>query len=403
MTTFVTILLPFLLATTWICPLDKKIPPLTEPAGEIRFVRNPVELRHALESAPHDVTIMVADGIYEISEPISMQKGKNVVIRGASGSPAKAVLKGKGFYAGKPGDDLLRVGNVDNVTIAYLTFADCRSYGVKIEAENFPKNVHIYGCHFRDIGIRMIKGSTSQEGKAIGGSIRYCRFENSKVPPADWLFEGDYITAIDMMTLEDWKISDNLFKDIKGRNGGARGAVFIWVRSKNVTVERNAILNCDRGISFGNPSGSTNYLPGQEHIRDSEIKNNIIIPGPDAGIEMWWAENIRVYNNTIWREDAAGPGLRGGMDQWKISRIDVVNNLVRGANMLAGGITLRNNLIGNLTGITFDLRSENLQSTGFVASAAGRGLALQEVTDDFASRPRSKAPDIGAFEIRGTK
>jgi hypothetical protein len=396
-----TTLIPLLLAANWICPLEREVPPLPAPKGEIQLVKNAAELKRTLEASPHDVTIMVADGIYNLTEPISMQKGKNVVIRGSTGNPAKTIIKGKGFYTGNPGDDLLRIGNVDNLTIADLTFADCRSYGIKLEAEKFPQNVHIYGCDFKDIGIRMIKGSTSLEGKAVGGSIRYCRFENTKIPPADWLFDGDYITAIDMMALDGWNISDNLFKDIKGRNGGARGAVFIWVRSKNVTVQRNAILRCDRGISFGNPSGSTNYLPGQEHIRDSVIKNNIILPGPDAGIELWWAENIKVYNNTIWREDAAGPGLRGGMDEWKIRHIEVTNNLVRGTNLLSGEVTLRNNLFGHLTGISVDLGPGTLQLNGFVAAARGHGLPLRDVTDDYRGHSRNKTTDIGACESGG--
>ncbi len=293
---------------------------------------------------------------------------------------------------------MLRLGNVENVTVAFLTFANCRSYGVKIEAENFPRNVHIYGCNFRDNGVRMIKGSTSLEGRAVGGSIRHCRFENTQVPPADWLFEGDYITAIDMMALDGWQISDNLFLNIKGRNGGARGAVFIWVRSKNVTVERNAILHCDRGISFGNPSGSTNYLPGQEHVRDSVIRNNIIVPGPDAGIELWWAEKIQIYNNTIWREDIGGRGLRGGMDKWNIRGIDVANNLVRGKNELEGEVTLRNNLIGDFAGISVGLFGGGWQLNGFVPAATGKGLVLKEVTDDYTGRARSKSTDIGACE-----
>ncbi len=399
MTILAALFYPLLLALTLDCPLEKEIPALPKPEGAVQWVKNTAELRQVLENAPHDVTILVADGTYDLAEPIYMKKGKNVVIRGASGNPAKATIRGGGFYAGRPDKDLLQIGNVDNVTIAYLTFAECRSYGVKIEAENFPRNVHIFGCHFRDIGVRMIKGSTSLEGKASGGSIRYCRFENTQVPPVDWLYEGDYITAIDMMALEDWQISDNLFINIKGHNGGARGAIFIWVRSKNVTVERNAIINCDRGISLGNPSGSTNYLPGQEHIRDSVVRNNIIIPGPDAGIELWWAENIKVYNNTIWREDAAGPGLRGGMDNWKINRIDVANNLVRGANMLTGGVTPRNNLFGTLDGIKIDFRPGSRRLSGFVPSARSRGVPLEEVKDDFAGHARPQKPDIGACEF----
>jgi hypothetical protein len=45
----------------------------------------------------------------------------------------------------------------------------------------------------------------------VKGSVRGCYFENTKVPPADWLFGGDYIGAIDMMALEDWTFSRNVF------------------------------------------------------------------------------------------------------------------------------------------------------------------------------------------------
>jgi hypothetical protein len=394
-------LISLFLTSSWVCPLDKTAPPLAAASYRILRVENAAGLKQALESDPQEVTILVGDGVYTLSEPISMRKGKNVILRGASGAPGQAIIKGQGFSVGRPGDDLLQVGNVENLTIAYLTFADCRSYGIKVEAENFPHNVNIYGCHFRDIGVRMIKGSTSKEGKAVGGSIRFCRFENTQIPPADWLFDGDYITAIDMMALENWTISDNVFSNIKGRKGGARGAIFIWVRSRNVTVERNAILNCDRGISFGNPSGSTNYLPGQEHIRDSIIRNNIIVPGPDAGIELWWAENIQVYSNTIWRKDAAGAGIRGGMDDWKIKRIDVANNLVRGANLLEGEVTLRNNLFGNLSGHELVLLAGGYQLWGIVPEAIGRGLSLKEVPDDYRGQTRKKTTNIGACENGG--
>jgi hypothetical protein len=394
-------ILSCLLATPRNMPLDKVAPPLPSRQGAIQWVKDSGSLKRILESDLENATVMVADGLYDISEPICMRKGRNVVLRGASSDPAKAVLRGKGFLMGNPGDDLLRIGKVENVTIAYLTFTECRSYAIKVEAENFPKDVHIYNCHFKDIGIRMIKGSTSQEGIALGGSIKYCRFENTKIPPRAWLFEGDYITAIDMMALNGWEISDNFFKDIKGRNGGARGAVFIWVRSKNVTVERNVIVNCDRGISFGNPSGSSNYVPGQEHIRDSIIRNNFIVPGPDVGIELWWADHVKVYNNTIWREDAEGPGLRGGMDEWKITHIDVANNLVRGANMLTGDVRLRSNLFfRDLPIEVVDPRSGDLRLASFSERVVNKGTPLPEVVDDFDGQARGPAPDIGASEFK---
>ena len=377
--------------------LEKNAPAAPEGSGETIMIRSVEELRDTLRGEPRGLTVMIADGMYTLESPIRMERGSDVTIRGASGDPGKAVLRGMGFFAGKPGDDLLQLGQVENVVIADLTFEECRSYGIKIEAEKFPRNVHVRNCRFKNIGVRMIKGSSSREGRAVGGSIRYCRFENTLIPPADWLYEGDYISAIDMMSLEGWTIADNLFLNIRGRKGGARGAIFIWVRSNHVTVERNAILGCDRGVSFGNPSGSTNFVKGQEHVRDSLIRNNVIAPGPDAGIELWWATNIGIYNNTIRREDPAGPGLRGGMREWKIKGIQVVNNLVRGADMLDGDVFRESNIVGDLAGCSIDL--PRLLFSCIPQAALRRGKPLIEVQDDYFAKRRGPTPDIGALEF----
>jgi len=55
--------------------------------------------------------------------------------RGASGDPTKVMLTGRGWDSQHQGDDLLYVAHCEGVTIAELTFADCRSYGIKVEAE----------------------------------------------------------------------------------------------------------------------------------------------------------------------------------------------------------------------------------------------------------------------------
>jgi hypothetical protein len=51
-------------------------------------------------------------------------------------------------------------------------FADCRSYGIKVEAERAPQDIHIYECRCRDIGVRAIKGSAGQHPniRAVKGS-----------------------------------------------------------------------------------------------------------------------------------------------------------------------------------------------------------------------------------------
>ena len=47
---------------------------------------------------------------------------------------------------------------------------------------------------------------------------------------------------------------------------GGRDAIIIWVRSRRVVVERNLIVNCDRGVAFGNP-GADRDRSDHDHQR----------------------------------------------------------------------------------------------------------------------------------------
>jgi hypothetical protein len=228
--------------------------------------------------------------------------------------------------------------------------------------------------------------------------VRYCQFENTKVPPADWLFGGDYISAIDMMALEDWTFSDNFFRNIKGRNGGARAAIFIWVRSKRVTVERNMIVNCDRGIAFGNPGQSTANAPGERppYVADGIIRNNFISGGPDGGLELWYAQGIKVLHNSIWRpEQNWNRGIRVGTG----TRAEIINNLVHGKIQFEGGeADAHHNLSGNFVEYFVEPTRGNLALTPQSARAIDQAISLPDVSQDIRSLPRPPKPDIGAWE-----
>lgn len=271
-----------------------------------------------------------------------------------------------------------------------------------MEAENAPKDIHVYNCRFRNIGVRAIKGSAGRDPnvRAVRGSVRYCRFENTKVPPAHWLFKGDYISAIDMMALEDWTFSDNIFRNIRGRNGGGRAAIFIWVRSRRVLVERNLIINCDRGVAFGNPGKSTANISGERliYVDDSMIRNNFITGGPDCGIELWYAENIKIYNNSIWRpQQNFSRGIRIGTGT---SHTEIVNNFVHGEIRFDGGqAQLSRNHTGHLDGCFVDPKSGNLELTNAANEAIDKGISLPDVTEDIRRQPRPGHPDIGAWEF----
>ena len=380
-----------------------KAPPLVPPQAEVIRVATVDELFSAIEFIAAGSTILLSEGNYKLPRTIVLQEKKNIIIRSAAGDPARVTLSGKGWDSEVKGDDILHIGHCEGITIADITFADCRSYGIKVEAENAPKDIRIYNCCFRNIGVRAIKGSAGRDpnARAVRGSVSYCHFENTKIPPAHWLFGGDYISAIDMMALEDWTFSDNVFRNIKGRNGGGRAAIFIWVRSRQVIVERNFIINCDRGVAFGNPGQSTANVAGERlvYVRDGIIRNNFITGGPDCGIELWYAEHVKVYNNSIWRPKRNwSRGIRIGTGT---SNTDIVNNLVHGEIRFDGGqAQLRQNLTDRLEDYFVNPSSGNLALTQAATKAIDQGVSLSDVTEDIRRRPRSGRPDLGAWEFQ---
>lgn len=386
----------------WLPPWLLKPPPLPPPQGDLLRVATVDELLAAAERVGPGGTILLADGHYRLPRVIVLQGKRNISLRGASGDPTKVVLTGRGWESQGPGDDLVHVGRCEGVTIADLTFADCRSYGIKVEAENAPKDIHVYHCRFQDIGVRAIKGSAGQDPniRAVKGSVRYCYFENTKVPPADWLFGGDYIAAIDMMAIEDWTFSDNVFRNIRGRNGGGRAALFLWVRSRRVVVERNVIVNCDRGVAFGNPGQSTANLAGEPlvYVAEGIIRNNFIAGGPDCGIELWHADWIQVLHNTIWRpEQNWSRGIRVGTGT---AHTEIVNNLVHGEIRFDGGeAKVAHNRNGRLEGWFVDPSSGNLALTEKATGAIDKGAPRPDVPEDIRGRARVGLPDLGAWEF----
>ncbi|MHC5059045.1 MAG: right-handed parallel beta-helix repeat-containing protein, partial [Planctomycetota bacterium] len=308
----------------------------------------------------------------------------------------KVVIRGRGWAKKDDTDDILRIGDCENVTIAHVTFRDCQAYALKVEAENNPRNISVHNCHFYDFGTRGIKGSAGRTGAAAKGSVRWCHFENTRVPPADWRFGGDYVTSIDMMALDGWTFADNVFRNVKGRRGGARGAIFVWVRSRNIVIERNLIVDCDRGIALGNPSGSTARTAGMRHVTDAVCRNNMIKAGPDAGIELAWVENVRVYDNTVWRSDTPGRGIRCIR---RIGRTEILSNIVKGRIDLVEEATQAQNIVDPPDGFFVDPAKGDLSLTRAAAKAVNAARRTPDLKDDFFGSPRDARPDIGCVEF----
>ena len=361
------------------------------------------QLRDAVNQAEDGDTILLADGLYQLDRFLNLSGKTGVALRGGSADASRVEVRGLGWDSGTNQDDILRIQGCSDITIAYLTFAECRAYGIKLELLPLDgrrlENIDIYACNFRNIGTRAIKGTGGGGGCVDGGSIRYCNFQNTKIPPTTWLFDGDYISAIDCMRLRDWTIADNYFRDIRGANGGGRGAVFVWVESRNVVTERNVFLNCDRSICYGNPSGSTEG-PALPHNTGGVIRNNFIVAGADTGIELCWARGVKVYHNTVLTPD---PDRVFGIHyHWQeLSDIHIAGNLVRGDIVGdEGGVTSEHNLTTGIEDAWFtDAASANLHLTPAAAPARQQMDRLPDGPTDFDGQERPATPghtDLGA-------
>ncbi|HYF49217.1 MAG TPA: hypothetical protein VEJ63_07420 [Planctomycetota bacterium] len=360
-------------------------------------VANVEQLRAAINSVKDGETISIADGTYQLVPYVWLRNKKNVAIRGASGDPTKVILRGKGWDQGGDHDDedIMWLEACENITIADITFTEVHAYGLKVNPVGNPKNINVYNCHFKNIGIRGIKGTRSDpQCKLWGGSVRYCFFENTKIPPKNWQADGDYITSIDMMALDGWTFSDNVFKDIKGANEQARGAVFVWVDSANVVVERNVFVNCDRGVCFGNASNPG----GVVHLKNGVCRNNMFVTtSVDAMVEISWSENVKVYHNTILKRKPNTRGIRV-INGTNCKDVEIANNLNGGGFELSGAKEI-NNYTGAMTDYFVYPEHGNLRLTPAAVAAINKGQPIPDVKEDYDGGARDAQPDLGASEF----
>jgi nitrous oxidase accessory protein NosD len=331
--------------------IARKAPPLPNPEGAVIRVSDVPSLRQAVAEAAPGTTIMLADGVYRLDE--LLVTGRNLTLRGESGDRDKVVLDGEGKFT-----KIVRVRGAKNLTIADLTVANSRQYGIFFLGDSDIDHLKVYNVKFHNCYVRGLKGTGAtrvddsatqrlsvEEAEKIrprNGEVRYCLFINDDVTPNGDIYSGDYVSGMDAMWLKDWVIADDTFINIRGQHGGGRGAIFIWINSEGVTAERNLVVGCDRGICFGNPSGEP------LHMTRGIIRNNFIVAGKGQGIEICRTLDTVVEHNTIF---CAGP------DQVAVEFHQITeagnrfrDNLYSGQAVAPSSVTAEGNVSGALAG-----------------------------------------------------
>jgi hypothetical protein len=340
--------------------------------GRTVEVSDAAQLKAAFADLKDDDTILIADGLYHPDRVMMLNKNR-VTVRGKSGDREKVILDGDQQGSGQ----MLWFTQTSDSTLADVTIKNIGSNAVSFKAENGPiVKPTVRNVHFINVWERSLKGTknTDEAGCPRGGLIEGCLIETEHAKNQDDAAGGDYIAGIDMMGLRGWTFRGNTFKNINGRNGGARGAIFLWVDSKDVLIENNLFINCDRGIALGNPSGT-------QDMDGAIVRNNVIINSGDKAMEIVHVKNCIIYNNTVWNTNA-GAGRCQVFDD--CTKIQVCNNLIRGNLQLdSKDVKAEHNEISALDGafVAPDGGDFHLTPAG-VTLAGGKGVKVPELKLD---------------------
>ncbi|MBF0226160.1 MAG: right-handed parallel beta-helix repeat-containing protein [Desulfobacterales bacterium] len=355
------------------------------------------ELKSRLAIVNPGDTILLADGTFTISGDFALAvRTSDITIKSQSGNREAVIVKGQGMS-----------GNVNhgfwidanNVTIQDITIQEVYNHGIQLDVN--IDGVHIKNCIFRDTREQMLKVpyNTNINDPSEDGIIEDCLFMYSAGVGPQY-----YIGGIDVHFGKNYIVRNNTFQDIQSPGGGlAEHAIHFWSSSENTLVEKNLIINCDRGIGFG--LGTVPHIGGI-------IRNNIIYHDgsgtyADVGIGLESSSNTKVYNNTIYFNHNRYPNAieyRFSGTYGAYIANNLTNKLIVSRNSGTG--TLENNVTNCQSNWLVNILSFNLHLAYKVDSVVNQGVIITGLTDDFDGdrRPMGGGIDIGAdeYKIRST-
>ncbi len=382
---------------------------LTLTRGEVRQVASAADLNVALDAANRaqvPSTVLLADGTYLLEGPALEVRCPGVVIRSASGNRDAVIVRGPDEGPQASVANVFTV-SANDVVIADLTLGYCRHHGIQVRGES-PFDVsglRVHNCRIVNCNEQFIKGSSSEADPvgATDGCIEQCWFEFT----SGWAYQS-YTGGIDIHKGVNWIVRDNLFRDLRttaSQAGMAEHAIHFWkrcpTRPQNVVIERNWILNCDRGIGLGLVNAEGGHQGSASIIRNNLVFSDGSGPKTDVGIGLEHASGVQVDNNTVVIRNYWGPIEY---------RFAGSSNLIFRNNLTHRPIQRRDdappapqsNNLGRVESSWFrDLARGDLRLTAAATPAIDAGQALEGFRDDVDGQPRPQGAgwDIGAHEF----
>lgn len=330
-------------------------------------VDNLADLQYAINGAAASTTILVEPGLYDLrTSPyagwgIGIEVWKsNVTIRSSTGNRADVVFDGGGMADGIAkaflvADYLTQQDTLRNITFADVTIRNASNHLISVQGEFHPRNITIHNVHCVNAGQQLIKvnpESLSDPVPVSNGAILCSRIEYET-----HLHEGYYTQGIDIHAGDHWTIRNDTLRNIRAHpESGAIGgpAILVWTNSVGTIVERNVVIDCDRGIVFGDWSHSG--YPFLDHTGGA-IRGNVVRgyehANPEGSMGSYESVSIGntagalVANNTLYAPgdvdrgiDVVGPYVTG---------CEIVNNLMdKEITLRAGALEGANTWGGNL-------------------------------------------------------
>lgn len=355
------------------------------------------ELRNAVSaanSAGGNRLILVADGTYTLNDTLYVN-APNITIAGQSGDRTRVIIQGDAMSASAQVGNVIRVAG-SHFQLRHVTVQRGRWHAIQIVGEANADYPVIRDCILRDAYEQLLKVSIDQNNLSVSsdhGLVENCIFEYSAGIGPQW-----YIGGIDAHGSKNWVVRGNTFRSIISPGQAvSQFAIHFWNGSADNLVERNLIINCDRGIGFG--------LDGRPNS-GGIIRNNMIYHAGQtgqymsAGISIIESPGTRVYNNSVflehnfdWAIDYRFPSTSG---------VQIVNNLTNKQVLRrdnASG-TVSHNVTNAQRSWFVDPSSGNLRLASAVASVVDQGTTVAGLTDDFDgnARPQGVGIDVGAHE-----
>ena len=201
---------------------------------------------------------------------------------------------------------------------------------------------------------------------------------------------------------KNWIIRGNVFRFIQNPGGAEEGpsehAVHFWSDSANTLVERNLIMDCDRGIGFG---------LGDRGHEGGIIRNNMIYSSgsgawADVGIGLENASNAQVYNNTIYFEGEYPHAIeiRFGGTAGGFVRNNLTNRNI--TNRDGGTAAQSSNVTDALASWVCKPSAGNLRLASAVAGVVDAGEAIEGLVDDFDGALRPVGERVRYRELMNT-